>query len=387
MENERTDSVWKTVLLVFGIIFSIVLVPGLILGIPVGGVITSLTSATSRESIQTMTKEANLSETIYEMLMDEILSEDNKIDDIKQEFWEEIVRDSITVEKVDEIVTVLIDSAYSGTKPEIKLSEIVAGLRKGLDELRKNGFHDLYSAWADGTDSKYFSAEFVQSFRTEIEDGLLSDYADYGAASVEELKSLYEKQNGAGSFSQLLDEYADEFDDVWESEFADEFDKMFDEMTDDMDREFNETVYEAIQDPDVRMVFDSLNEISKKSSTVKFVIYAILLGAVLLLLVCYWFGTAGFVVPAVALILGGILCKLLILSERYILNQVNQAIAEEPGLEGMTQPVFDIARGILAPIFDGISRFGTITIGMGVLLVLLAILKGVLKKNVVTADQ
>ena len=53
----------------------------------------------------------------------------------------------------------------------------------------------------------------------------------------------------------------------------------------------------------------------------------------------------------------------------------------------MTKPVFDIARGILAPIFDGISRFGTITIGMGVLLVLLAILKGVLKKNVVTADQ
>lgn len=379
MENK--GSAWKTVLLVFGIIFSIVLVPGLILGIPAGGVLTSLTSAASQKSIQTMAKEAKLSETLYEMLMDEIVTENQNVEGINQEFWQKLVEESITLDCVDEIVTELIDSAYNGTRPEIKFDKIVEGFRNGLDELQQNGFDDLYSVWADGKESKYFTDEFVQSFRTDVEEGILGNYAEYGATSYEELKTLYEEQNGAGSFSKLIKEYVNEFRDEWDDEFADTYYGELDKMSAELEQEVNESVYNAIQEPDIRNAFDTLKKISEKSSTVKLVVYAILIGAVLLLLVCYWFGTAGFVVPAVALILGGILCKLLVLVEGFIMSQVNKTLAEEPEFAELQNTVSDIAKGILAPIFKGVSNFGWITIGMGVLLILLAILKGVLKKN------
>ena len=41
MEEKKRSNAFRTVLLVFGIIFSVVLVPGLILGIPVGGAVVT----------------------------------------------------------------------------------------------------------------------------------------------------------------------------------------------------------------------------------------------------------------------------------------------------------------------------------------------------------
>ena len=51
MTEKKKDSAFKLVLMIFGIIFSVVLVPGLILGIPVGGAVVALPYSVSQEGI------------------------------------------------------------------------------------------------------------------------------------------------------------------------------------------------------------------------------------------------------------------------------------------------------------------------------------------------
>ena len=386
MENEKNESVAKKVLFVFGIIFSIILVPGLILGIPAGGAVTSITKAASLESIESTIKEVKLSEKLYELILDELFADEGRVEELNQDFWKGLVQDSITLDTVDEVITEVIACMYNGTEPEIDLSGMIDSFKNGIDEIRKNGFQDMYSVWTEGTQSSYFSSGFVQSFWEEIENRLLSDYSEYGADSYDELEALYDSQHGDGAFSELLDEKMSTFKESWEEEFAINIDKELDEMTEGLEHSVNESVYEAVMEPDVRSLFDSLKEVSVKGDKVKLIVYAIIIGAVLLLLVCYWFKTAGFVVPAVALIFGGLLCKLLTLSESFILRYINETIAKEPELAEMGKVMSDIFRGILTPVFDGISKFGTITIGMGVLLVGAAILKGVVTKNMHTAE-
>ena len=75
MENEKKTNPLKTVLLVFGILFSIVLVPGLILGIPGGGFIIGISSTVSQERIEGIVEDTELSGTLYDMLMEELIKE------------------------------------------------------------------------------------------------------------------------------------------------------------------------------------------------------------------------------------------------------------------------------------------------------------------------
>lgn len=387
MEEKKQNNLFKTVLLIFGIIFSIILVPGLIAGIPVGGAAVALSQSVSQDSIQKTVQESGLSEKAYQTIMDEVLKEVQNSDTLKADFFEDMIRDCITVETVDDIVTELIGCVYSGTEPQIKFDSMLIGFRNGVNEIIENGFGDFYSACFGEAESKYFSEVFIQSSKDTIEQEILGKYPEYGVSSLEELEAVYDAQFGMGAFETLFDEEILEFERGWNDGLLDGFDDEMDALAEEVEAEVNQALSEAVQDEDVRKVFDILNEISEKKDTIKMVAYAIVLAAVLLLLVCYWFGTAGFVVPAVALILGGLLCKLVTLFEGMILAFIREGIASEPDVAEFGDIVSDLCKGVLTPFFAEMSKFGITMIGIGVLLVLLAILRGVLKKNAAAAEK
>ena len=92
-------------------------------------------------------------------------------------------------------------------------------------------------------------------------------------------------------------------------------------------------------------------------------------------------------VPAVALILGGGLCKLLTLSMNILLDLVKEEIMATPEAVEFVDVILDICKGMIAPFFAEMSKFGITMIGIGVILILAAILRGVLKKNASVADE
>jgi len=152
-------------------------------------------------------------------------------------------------------------------------------------------------------------------------------------------------------------------------------------MTDKIEVEINDAIYKATQNADVREAFDLLRIVGESSGMIKKIVYAIVIVVVLLLLVCYWFRTAGFVVPAVALMLGGGLCKLLAMSEVNVSEYIRQAIAAEPALAEVQSMITELVNGILTPFFAEVSKFGITMMGIAVLLILLAVLRGVVRKN------
>lgn len=386
MAGKKKDSAFKLVLMIFGIIFSVVLVPGLIAGIPVGGAVVGLSQATSQEGIESMLKEAKLSENVHTLMMDE-LKKEAQVDELNPEFWNGLLQDSVSVEFIDSLLAEGVDCMYNGTEPQINADSVVDSFRSCIDDLAENGFDDIYAACFDGAESKYFSADFVQSVKTDIETELLGKYSEYGVASLEDLETAYDTQFGAGAFDKLFDEEIEVIKKEWNSELRLEVNDELDRMAEELEAEVNDALWEVVRDPEIRETFDMLKEISEKKDTVKLVAYGIVLAAVLLLLICFWFGTAGFVVPSVALILGGLLCKLVTLLETPIMDIVKATLETEPGADEFGFIVTDLVSGILAPFFAEMSKFGFTMIGIGVLLILLAILKHVVTKNMHASEE
>lgn len=385
MVEKKKDSAFKLVLMIFGIIFSVVLVPGLIAGIPVGGAAIGLSQAASQEGIESMIKEAKLSENLHTLMMEE-LDEEAQIEELNPEFWNELLQKSISVEFIDGLLAEGVDCMYNGTEPQLKIDTVVEGFRSGLEDLAENGFDDIYAASFEGAESRFFSADFVRSVKEDIESELLGKYSDYGVTTLEELEKAYDTQFGAGAFETLFDDEMEAVKTEWNSEFRLEVNNEIDDMAKELELELNTALREASQDPDIRETFDIFKEISINKDKVKLVVYGIVLAAVLLLLICFWFGTAGFVVPSVALILGGLLCKLVTLLETPIMNIVKAELATEPGAEAFGFVVTDLVTGIFAPFFYEMSKFGLTMIGIGVLLILLAVLKHVVTKNMHASD-
>lgn len=385
MVEKKKDSAFKLVLMIFGIIFSVVLVPGLIAGIPVGGAAIGLSQAASQEGIESMIKEAKLSENLHTLMMEE-LDEEAQIEELNPEFWNELLQKSISVEFIDGLLAEGVDCMYNGTEPQLKIDTVVEGFRSGLEDLAENGFDDIYAASFEGAESRFFSADFVRSVKADIESELLGKYSDYGVTTLEELEKAYDTQFGAGAFETLFDDEMEAVKTEWNSEFRLEVNNEIDDMAKELEQELNTALREASQDPDIRETFDIFKEISINKDKVKLVVYGIVLAAVLLLLICFWFGTAGFVVPSVALILGGLLCKLVTLLETPIMNIVKAELATEPGAEEFGFVVTDLVTGIFAPFFYEMSKFGLTMIGIGVLLILLAVLKHVVTKNMHASD-
>jgi len=379
MENEKKFNGVKTVLLVFGIIFSVFFVPGLIFGIPVGGALIGLSSTVSREHIENIMEEAGVSEQLFEILMTELGKENPAEEGLRQEYWEDILQTSISRENIDEMIEGAIADIYNGNQLKVDVSSIAAGFQEGINEIVANGFRDLYAAWDEGTSSKYFSDEFVQEFCTEIENNLLNEYSEYGATSLEELETLYDNFYGIGAFAKRIDDTKAEVESHWNEVFT--LDVDLKGMTDKIEVEINDAIYKATQNADVREAFDLLRIVGESSGMIKKIVYAIVIVVVLLLLVCYWFRTAGFVVPAVALMLGGGLCKLLAMSEVNVSEYIRQAIAAEPALAEVQSMITELVNGILTPFFAEVSKFGITMMGIAVLLILLAVLRGVVRKN------
>lgn len=386
MAGKKKDSAFKLVLMIFGIIFSVVLVPGLIVGIPIGGAAIGASQAASQEGIESMLREAKLSENLHTLLMDEMETE-AQVDELNPEFWNGLLEKSISVEFVDEMLTEVVDCMYNGTEPQLNVDSVVDGFRSGLDDLTENGFDDIYAASFEGAESRFFSAEFVQSVKNDIETELLGKYSEYPAASLEELETAYDTQFGAGAFEKLFDEELETVKKEWNEEFRLEVNNEIDSMAEELEQEVNAALWEVARDPEIRETFDVVSEISADKDKVKLVAYGIVLAAVLLLLLCFWFGTAGFVVPSVALILGGLLCKLTTLLEKPIMELVEEELATEPGAEEFGFVVTDLVSGIFAPFFAEMSKFGITMIGIGVLLILLAILKAVIAKNMHASEE
>ncbi len=387
MTEKKKDSAFKLVLMIFGIIFSVVLVPGLILGIPVGGAVVALPYSVSQEGIETMLKEAKLSENLHSLIMTEVDGEMQDVDELNPEFWSGLVRDSVTVEFIDGIVTEYVDCLYNGTEPEVEVKGVIEGFKSGLHELSDKGFDDIYAACFDGTESKYFSAEFVLSVKEDIETELLGNHPEFGVSSLADLETMYDAQFGAGEYEKLLKTEVEKIKESWSDEFFEEMNREMDDLEVEIETEMKEILVSASEDADVRAAFGLFKELSANKDKVKLIAYGIVLAAVLLLLICFWFGTAGFVVPSVALILGGLLCKLATLLEGQFLKFIKAELATEPGVEEFEYVVMDLCRGIMAPFFAEMSKFGYTMIGIGVLLILLAILKHVLQKNARAAQE
>ena len=379
MENKKSN-VAKIIFRVIGILLSIVLIPGLIFFIPAGGVAMGISSSVSQERLEQMVDEMKLSEHVMEFVEKEV-ENGIKVDELNSDYLQNLVLDSITIDWVDDVLKEVLGAVYSGNKPNVSIDAVAKSLSTEFETLTKNGFRDLYSAWVNGTTSQYFSTEFVQSFWENVENEILAEYTEFNVTSLGALEEKYDEYYGAGAFSDLLDEKMESFEDTWEEEFSAEIAEEVDELTAEVEQEINDAIYEAVQDSDVRMVFDSLQEVNEKNNTLRLLVYGVVFVAVLLLVSCFWFGTAGFVVSAIPLILGGILCKFVSGVEKFLLTYVDEILAAEPEIAEFGTVVGDVLRGLLNPIFGAVSMFGTITISFGVLLIGLAILVGVLKKK------
>lgn len=386
MAGKKKDSAFKLVLMIFGIIFSVVLVPGLIVWGPGAGALVGVSQAASQEGIESMVKEAKLSENLHTLMMEE-LEKEAQVDELNPEFWNSLLEDCISVEFIDDLLAEGVDCMYNGTEPQLNVDSVVDGFRSGLDDLAANGFDDIYAACFEGEESKFFSSEFITSVKTDIETDLLEKYSEYPVDSLEDLEEAYDTQFGAGAFEKLFDEEMEVVKKEWNDEFSLEVNNEIDSMAEELEQEINTALWDVTQDPDIRETFDVLNEISANKDKVKLVAYGIVLATVLLLLICFWFGTAGFVVPSVALILGGLLCKLVTLLETPIMDLVKAELATEPGVEEFGFVVTDLITGIMAPFFAEMSKFGYTMIGIGVLLILLAILKAVVTKNMHASEE
>lgn len=379
MENKKSN-VAKIIFRVIGILLSIVLIPGLIFFIPAGGVAMGISSSVSQERLEQMVDEMKLSEHVMEFVEKEV-ENGIKVDELNSDYLQNLVLDSITIDWVDDVLKEVLGAVYSGNKPNVSIDAVAKSLSTEFETLTKNGFRDLYSAWVNGTTSQYFSTEFVQSFWENVENEILAEHTEFDVTSLGALEEKYDEYYGAGAFSDLLDEKMESFEDTWEEEFSAEIAEEVDELTAEVEQEINDAIYEAVQDSDVRMVFDSLQEVNEKNNTLRLLVYGVVFVAVLLLVSCFWFGTAGFVVSAIPLILGGILCKFVSGVEKFLLTYVDEILAAEPEIAEFGTVVGDVLRGLLNPIFGAVSMFGTITISFGVLLIGLAILVGVLKKK------
>ena len=392
MEKKKCNVV-KIIFRVLGILCSIVLVPALIAWVPAGGAVIGVSSNVSRENLKGIVEEAKLSDYVMDIVETEVVNGITS-DEIQAKYLQDAVLESITAEWVDSVILDVFDAAYDGVRPQISVAPVAEKLQQAVDEVGKNGFSDLYAVWKDGAESKYFTESFTSSFFATvdetIESEVLAQYPEYGATSLEELETMYDTYYGAGEFSKLYDELLDEkvkdYEAEWDQRFAEEVDAGFAGMTSEIETEINDAVYEVIQTPELREAIDIIEQVNNGAGTLKWIVYGVMFGAILLLVGCFWFDISGFVVSAVPMFLGGAVCKIVVALGERVYNFLNDFLASEPEIAEFSPVINDAARKIVNPVFDAVSQMGNTALITGVVLVGLAILRGVIKKNM-TAEE
>lgn len=384
MEEKKKSNVAKIIFRVIGIILSIVLIPALIVWVPAGGVVIGVSDSVSKENLKSVIMEANLSDSLLDIAEEEIVKEISS-KELKTEFLQDAVLGGISKEWIDGIIEGVFDAAYEGTRPEISITPIKEKMQSSVEEIGKNGFRDLYSAWKDGTPSVYFEEEFVQNFWTEAEAKIVGEYEDYQAESLEDLEEKYDAYYGQGEFSKLLDEKILSFEDEWNRMFDEEVNSEFSAMITDVEQnvvgEINDEIYKAFQEPELRGALDMLKEANQKSGTLKWIVYGVMFGAILILVACFWFGVSGFVVTAIPMLIGGILCKVAGGLSATAVKFVTDTISKEPELQEFSPTIGDMSAKLINPLLGEISKMGNVALITAVVLIGLAILRGVIKKN------
>ncbi len=372
MENEKKCGTAKKVLRVIGIIFSIVLIPILIVGIPVGGAAMGVSSVVSKEAIEKKVEDIGLSDIVLDVLEERVL-DGVHVEALKDDFLKDVVLGSITKEWVDDVIAEVLVAVYDGSKPQIDIDPFVKELRRGVSRVAEGGFRDLYSAWVNDTKSEFFDTEFIHDFWENIEDDLLEEYASYDVTSLEALEDAYDRTNGVGAFSDLLDEKMITFEDVWNDEFEEKIDGAINNIAEETEEEINKTLYEVVQDKTVRKLFDFFGEMSEKSGLLRIAVYGIVFGAIVLLLGCFWFRTAGFVLSAVPVIIGGCICVVAKMLQQVVFGFINRFLGKEDVLTEFGGEIDTAVTSILTPVFGTILSFGITMIIVGVILIVLAV--------------
>lgn len=380
MENERMNETLKKILRIFGIIFSIVLIPALIVGIPVGGTAMGVSSVVSKKAIEKKVEDIGLSDIVLDVLEERVL-DGVHVEALKDEYLKDVILGSITKDWVDDVIAQVLTAVYDGSKPDIDITPFVKELRRGIGPVAENGFRDLYSAWVNDSKSEYFDTEFIHEFWENIEDDLLTEYGEYNVTSLEGLEEAYDKVNGVGAFSDLLDEKMVTFEDVWNDEFTEKIDGSINNIAEETEEAINKTLYETVQDKTIRKVFDFFGKISAKSVLIKIAAYGLVLAAVLLLVSCFWFGTAGFVLSAVPILIGGTICVVAKLLQQVAFDIVNRILGKEDALTEFGGEISTAVVSILTPVFNTILSFGITMLIVGVVLIVLAVVSKFLRKG------
>ncbi|MBQ8798654.1 MAG: hypothetical protein IJZ55_03700 [Lachnospiraceae bacterium] len=380
MENKKKTNVAKIILRVFGIIFSIVLIPALTLWIPAGGALLGASEMITQEGIQQTVSDAKLGERILDVVEEEIMGEMHS-EELKTEYMQSVLNDLITAEWVDSVISEVLDAVYYGRTPKVELKHVKDTLTEKMDDLVTNGFGDVYSAWRNGTPSVYFTDSFLQSFKETLENEILIEYSLPGVSSFEKLEAKYDTVYGTGAFSKVVDEKAQAFEKEWNEELSDKVNEIIDEVMVPAEQELNEALGEIVEDKDIRTAVGYVKDFEAMASLLKIVIYGVIIGAVLLLVACFWFGTAGFVVSAIPLILGGGLCKLIYSVKNPLFDYAESVIANYEDFAEIGDVIFEMTHSILTPVFEAVAKMGNIALIGGVVLIGLAIMSGVLRKN------
>lgn len=380
MENKKKTNVAKIILRVFGIIFSIVLIPALTLWIPAGGALLGASEMITQEGIQQTVSDAKLGERILDVVEEEIMGEMHS-EELKTEYMQSVLNDLITAEWVDSVISEVLDAVYYGRTPKVELKHVKDMLTEKMDDLVTNGFGDVYSAWRNGTPSVYFTDSFLQSFKETLENEILIEYSLPGVSSFEKLEAKYDTVYGTGAFSKVVDEKAQAFEKEWNEELSDKVNEIIDEVMVPAEQELNEALGEIVEDKDIRTAVGYVKDFEAMASLLKIVIYGVIIGAVLLLVACFWFGTAGFVVSAIPLILGGGLCKLIYSVKNPLFDYTESVIANYEDFAEIGDVIFEMTHSILTPVFEAVAKMGNIALIGGVVLIGLAIMSGVLRKN------
>ncbi len=382
MSSTNGNSTLKSILQVFAILFSIVLVPALIAIIPAGGAVVTAVDVVSQDNIEAVIEKAEVAGEIYSVAMEEALKETAELEGIRKDVAEDFLKDTIRVEDVEDMIGAAIDSLYSGKRASVDFSEIAERTVDGMADLFLQGMEEVYDVWRKGATPSVFTESFCDEMFHDMEQDFLAEYSEYQVPDLAELETAYDAKNGKGSFELLIKQEIENFKENELTDVKEEFLVEAEEVLEEVEKDVEDGINEAVQNEDVRTAFDIFREVGERSDAIKVFVYALIFGIVLFLLLFYMFDTPGFVVTSIPVIIGGIICKVVQFAEGAVFTIVEEAVAENStgtkALDDLMRTLFD---ELLHPVFSNIGKFGTIMLIAGVALIGLAILRHVIKKQ------
>ena len=200
MSSTNGNSTLKSILQVFAILFSIVLVPALIAIIPAGGAVVTAVDVVSQDNIEAVIEKAEVAGEIYSVAMEEALKETAELEGIRKDVAEDFLKDTIRVEDVEDMIGAAIDSLYSGNRASVDFSEIAERTVDGMADLFLQGMEEVYDVWRKGATPSVFTESFCDEMFHDMEQDFLAEYSEYQVPDLAELETAYDAKNLSGTF-------------------------------------------------------------------------------------------------------------------------------------------------------------------------------------------